>query len=251
MEEFDEDALASLINDALDSKGSSLLYPSSGFHLSFLDTDFMQIAYNAMAKKMTISEAVEAVQEMRDELLSRKVSMSITDLHTVTNNCNKCSLSSTAELPKWNVKNPEVVIIIESPSMDPKAISFMVDCIKEAGFVSDQLCLTYVNRCPKQQKYESQEVINCSPYLHTELQILNPRLIVPMGGLSCSVLFNTDIKIKEYRGSITWLGNWPILPTYSPGYVLKSGGSSVQNFKEDLSYAYQFSSSKKKVNYNG
>lgn len=247
MEEFSEEFLASLIDEALNEKGVSKLKPSSGLHLSLAETDFMQIAFQALAKKMPISEASEAIQDMRDELLTRVVSMSITDLHTVTNNCNKCKIDSSAELPKWNVKNPDLVIIIESPSLDPNAISFMVDSIKQSGFSSDQLCLTYVNRCPKKFKYESQEVINCSPYLHSELQILNPKLTMTMGGLSTSVLLGTEVKIKDYRGNIVWLGGWPILPTYSPGYVLRSGGSSAQHFVDDLVQAYEFVTSKKKA----
>ena len=250
MSEFSEELLASLIDEALNEKGTSKLQPASGLHLSLLDTDFMQIAFQALARKMPISEASEAIQDMRDELLTRVVSMSITDLHTVTNNCIKCKIDSTSELPKWNVKNPDLVIVIESPSLDPNAISFMVDSIKQAGFVSDQLCLTYVNRCPKSSKYEHQEIINCSPYLHTELQILNPKLTLTMGGLATSVILGTEVKIKDYRGNITWLGGWPILPTYSPGYVLRSGGSSVQNFVDDLVQSYDFVTSKKKVKAN-
>jgi DNA polymerase len=247
MEEFSEESLAQLISEALDQKGNNLLYPASGMHLSFMDTDILSLVYDKISNKMTLSEASEILQEVRDEILTRKISMPITDLHTVTHNCNKCKIDATAELPKWNVKDPDLVIVIESPSMDPNAISFMVDQIKKSGFASHQLCLTYVNRCPKQQKYEQEEIINCSPYLHTELQILNPKLIVSMGGLSTSVLFGTEIKMKEYRGNIVWLGNWPILPTYSPGYVLKSGGSSMQHFSDDLSQAYEFVASKKKV----
>jgi hypothetical protein len=57
--------------------------------------------------------------------------------------------------------------------------------------------------------------------LHTEIQLLNPKLIVCLGGVPSSVLFGTDIKIKDIRGQIMWLGYWPILTTYSPNYVLK------------------------------
>lgn len=247
MEEFSEEELAQLIAEALGEKETNSLFPASGMHLSFLDTDILSLVYEKISKKMTLSEASEILQDIRDELLTRKINMSVTDLHTVTHNCSKCKIDAPAELPKWNVKNPDLVIIIESPGMDPNAISFMVDQIKKSGFTSQQLCLTYVNRCPKQQKYEPQEVINCSPYLHTELQIMNPKLIVPMGGLCTSVLFGYETKIKDYRGNIVWLGNWPILPTYSPGYVLKSGGSSMQHFSDDLSQAYEFVASKKKV----
>lgn len=246
MQEFDEDMLSSLIEEALSDSNKNSLYPANGMHLSFMDSDILSIVYNKVSKYIPISESASLLQDIRDELLSRKVSLSLKELHTVTNNCRKCQLSSSAELPKWNVQSPDVVVVIESPSMDSTSISYMVDIIKQSGFNSQQLCLTYVNRCPKSSKYENSEIINCSPYLHTELQILNPKLVITLGSLPASVLFGTEVKLKDYRGNIIWLGSWPVLTTYSPAYVLKAGGSIVEHFSEDFANAYQFVYNKKK-----
>lgn len=246
MEEFDEQQLASLINEALAGKDTNSLFPSSDLHLSYNDSDILTTVFDKVSKYIPISEAAGLLQDIRDELLTRKISLSLKDLHTVTNNCKKCKIDSSAELPKWNVQNPDVVIVIESPSMDPQAISYMVDIIKQAGFSSNQLCLTYLNRCPKRDKYNNAEIINCAPYLHTEIQLLNPKLILTIGALPASALFGSEIKLKDYRGNITWLGNWPILPTYSPSYALKAGGSTLEHFSEDIAQAYQFIYSKKK-----
>lgn len=246
MEEFSEELLNSLIEEALNEKGESLLRPSSGMYLSFGETDLLALTHQYMSKHLPQSELNSIFQEFRSELLSRKVAITPKEVHTVTRNCKKCAIPSTAELPKWNVVDPDVVIVAESPSIEPDAINLMVESIKEAGFKSSDLCLTYVNRCPKFGKYDNKEIINCSPYLHTEIQSLNPKLIVTMGGLACSVIFGTEIKIKDYRGSVTWLGYWPVLPTYSPGYVLKSGANAVEQFRSDMIQAYQFIHQSKK-----
>jgi len=240
MEEFSEELLNSLIEEALNEKGESLLRPASGMYLSFSETDLLNLTYEYMSKHLPESEINKVFQEFRSELTSRKIAMAVKELHTVTHNCNKCNIQARAELPKWNVTDPDAVIVVDSPSIEPEAISFMVESIKQAGFKSSDLCLTYVNRCPKFGKYDNKEIINCSPYLHTEIQILNPKLIITMGGLPASAIFATDIKIKEYRGNITWLGYWPVMPTYSPGYVLKSGATAMEQFKSDIVQAYQF-----------
>ena len=70
--------------------------------------------------------------------------------------------------------------------------------------------------------------------------------LLTIGALPASALFCSEIKLKDYRGNITWLGNWPILPTYSPSYALKAGGSTLEHFSEDIAQAYQFIYSKKK-----
>jgi uracil-DNA glycosylase family 4 len=240
MEEFDEAYLDSLIKEALDDKGTSQMHPSSGMHLGFAESDLMSLVYDKLTNHFPESSLNSFFQEFRSDLVARKVSLSIKDLHTVTRNCRKCSLSSTAELPKWNVTDPDVLIILESPNIQSDAVDLLVSKVKSSGFTSSQLCLTYVNRCPKPGKYENNEIINCSPYLHTEIQILNPKVIVPMGSLVTSVLLNSDIKIKDYRGNLMWLGYWPIVPTYSPAYALRSGASALQNFENDLSYVYKF-----------
>lgn len=240
MEEFSEESLNSLIQEALNDKGDSLLRPPSGMYLSFTETSLLQTVYDYLGKHLPESEVNTIFQDFRSELTSRKVGITVKELHTVTRNCKKCDIPAQAELPKWNVSNPDVVIVADSPSIESEAITLMVESIKLAGFKSSDLCLTYVNRCPKFGKYDNKQIINCSPYLHTELQVLNPKLIITMGGLPSSVLFGTEIKIKEYRGNISWLGYWPILPTYSPGYVLKSGATAIEQFRFDIVQAYQF-----------
>jgi len=240
MEEFSEEFLNSLIKEALNEKGDSLLRPSSGMYLSYSESDLLSVIYDYLTKHLPESEVNSIFQDFRSEFTSRKINLTVKELHTVTRNCTKCNIQLPAELPKWNVSNPDAVIVVDSPSIAPDAIALMIESIKTAGFKSSDLCLTYVNRCPKYGKYDSKEIINCSPYLHTELQLLNPKVIIPMGGLPASVIFGTDIKIKDYRGNITWFGYWPILPTYSPGYVLKSGAVAIEQFCSDINQAYQF-----------
>lgn len=238
MEEFDESLLNQLIKEALRDDDSR--HPFASFHLGLEETDMLSFLHERFSKKIIESEVNEIFMEMRDFILSRRISTSLKDLHTVTKNCDKCKLGSNPELPKWNVKDPLIAIVVESPSMPQESISLLVESAKNAGLTSSELCLTYVNRCPIRRKFENQEIINCSPYLHSELQLLNPKLIVPLGGLAASVLFGAEIKMKDYRGFVSWLGYWPILPTFSPAYALKSGDSSIDMFRKDFQQAADF-----------
>lgn len=247
MEEFDELELQKLIDSALATTDSSHPFGNSGSYLGLAETDILSHVYHRLENKMSLSQISDLFHDIRTDILSRKISTNLKDLHTVTKNCRKCKLDSTPELPKWNVENPDVAIVMESPSISPEAVNLMINTFKEAGFGSDQLCLTYVNRCPIKRKYEDQEVINCSPYLHLELQLLNPKLIVCLGGLPSSIIFGTPIKIKDVRGNINWLGYWPVLSTYSPMYIIKSGGNSPDHFSMDIKQAYSFVNSKLKV----
>lgn len=246
MEEFDEKQIQQLIEEALSENLSQQPKP----HLGLGETDLLEIIFNRLSKKIIESDLADLFCDIRTDLVSRKISLDLKELHSVTKNCKKCNIDSSAELPKWNVENPDVLVIVESPNMTTESVNLMVNSFKNVGFSSQNLCLTYVNRCPVKRKYENKEIINCSPYLHTEIQLLNPKLIVCLGGLPSSILFGTELKIKNIHGRIQWLGYWPILTTYSPMYVLKSNSldqatSINEQFNNDILQAFNFVYKKK------
>jgi len=234
-DEFNEEELDKLIEYALSKSDSPNPLVSSGIHLGIGESEILSYIHEALSKRFIESEVNDIFQEVRGKVNSSKFKLQLHNIHTVTRNCNKCEIKSQAELPKWNIEDPDIVVVIDSPSIPSEAVSVMLDAFKEVGLSSNQLCLTYVNRCPAQRKYEPQEIINCSSYLHSELVALNPKLILCLGGTPTSALFGSPAKsLKDFRGQVTWLGSWPILITYSPMYVLRAGNSAQQAFVNDI-----------------
>lgn len=242
MDEFNEEEVSSFVKRVLSQADGS--HPFSANYLGLAETDLLAALHERLSKRFIESEVNDIFQEARTDIVSRKVSLTLTELHTVTRNCKKCSIQAPAELPKWNVTDPDIAVVIESPSLPADAINVMIEAFKTAGIQSSQLCLTYLNRCPVQRKYEDQEITNCAPYLHSELQLLNPKLIVCLGNLPVSILFGVLLKMKDIHGQVRWLGYWPILSTYSPMYVaraLQAGQPTVvQQFQQDITNAKNF-----------
>lgn len=245
MEEFSEEEVEQIIQKALSETDSANPMVPNGIHLGIGEPDILSEIHERLSKKIIESELNEIFADVRGEINSSRYRISLKEIHTITRNCKKCSIESTAELPKWNVENPDVAVVIDSPNLPQEGISVMLEAFKNAGFKSEQLCLTYVNRCPVQRKYEPQEVQNCAPYLHTELVCMNPKLIICLGSIPAASLFGEAIKIKDYRGDITWLGSWPIMPTYSPLYVLRSGEAAKNMLFNDIQTAKNFVSQEK------
>ena len=242
MEEFSEDEVTLFVKRALTQHEGK--HPFSANHLGLAETDLLQSLHQRLSKRFIESEVNDIFQDVRTDIIARKVPITLTELHTVTRNCTKCKLAATAELPKWNVTDPDIVVVIESPSLPSEAVGVMIEAFKTAGVQSGQLCLTYVNRCPVQRKHEDHEISNCVPYLHSEIQLLNPKLIVCLGNLPASVLFGVPLKMKDIHGEVRWLGYWPILSTYSPMYVARASqtenSSIVQQFQQDIVQAKKF-----------
>lgn len=234
-DEFNEEELDKLIEYALGKSESANPFVSSGLHLGLAESETLSKLHNSLSKRFVESEVNDIFQEVRGELNNSTFRLDLKSIHTVARNCNKCSISAQAELPKWNLQNPDIVVVIDSPSLPSEAIAVMLNAFKNAGLSSDQLCLTYVNRCPAQRKYEPQEVMNCTPYLHSELIAFNPKLILCLGGTPTTAVFGAPAKsLKDFRGQVTWLGSWPIMATYSPMYVLRAGESAQQAFVNDI-----------------
>jgi len=236
--DFNPEELQKLISSALDDSVAPI--DRSFGQLGFMESNVIESIFTALEDKLPHSELISLIRDSRIPALSVQNNLKITDLHTVTHNCTKCSFSGISpQLPKWNVTNPDVVFINYTSYMDQQASALFVSALKAAGFSSDKVCLTYLVRCPT-RAVEPQHVLNCTNYLHTELQIMNPKLIVPIGADSLSAVFGTEVKIKDYKGKISWLGSWPIFPLYSIQYTLKSGASAEDEFKADMFQAYQF-----------
>lgn len=240
---FNQEELNQLIEEALDDSAPKIQRTYG--QLGFLESDVIERIFNAFETQLGHTDIVNVIQEARVERTEALIGkLKITDLHTVTHNCTKCKqigLNPSPNLPKWNTTNPDVVFVLDSPVLDQQASAVFVGGLKNAGFNSEKVCLTYLVRCPVHPSaINSQHFDNCSPYLHQEIQIMNPKLICPIGTNALRLFFGSDATIKDYKGKISWLGSWPIFPLYSLSYIIKSGSTAEDNFKADMIQAYQF-----------
>lgn len=244
MQEFSQEDLDALIQEALSGEDSKLI-PKNGLRLGLLETNMLSHMYETFTKHIPNERLVSLFQEVRNDILLSKNNLTLKDLHTVTKNCKKCpAVIGPSDLPKWNSQNPDVLFIADNPKIDKDSADLLVTSMKSAGFDSTKVALTYVTRCSLNRKPEASEVTNCSGYLHTEIQLLNPKIIVPLGLLPLASMLNANVQLKEYRGRINWLGYWPILATYSPIYCVRSEGQHSEQFAADMQLAYDFCYSK-------
>lgn len=79
------------------------------------------------------------------------------------------------------------------------------------------------NRAPLQN-----EVDGCSPYLVEQIRIIQPKVIVTLGGPATKLMLNTDIGITRLRGQWHEYADpecqlhIPIMPTFHPAYLLRN-----------------------------
>ena len=86
-------------------------------------------------------------------------------------------------------------------------------------------CFTNTVRCiPPNNKPLQRHINACAPYLDEEIQLMKPKVIVPLGTVALKrVLNNKRATITKYRGDILWSETYQavIAPTYHPAYILR------------------------------
>lgn len=110
------------------------------------------------------------------------------------------------------------------------------DIIHAMGLKREDVYIANVlkSRPPNNRTPLAQEVEGCSPFLTEQIQIIEPRVIVTLGGPATKLLLNTDVGITRLRGQ--WARRLfgeveiDVLPTFHPAYLLRN--YTIQTRKE-------------------
>jgi DNA polymerase len=77
-------------------------------------------------------------------------------------------------------------------------------------------------RPPGNRNPEPGEALACEPYLHRQIDLLQPRLIIALGKVAAANLLATDASVASMRGRIHQYRGIPLIVTYHPAYLLRS-----------------------------
>jgi DNA polymerase len=77
------------------------------------------------------------------------------------------------------------------------------------------------NRKPKPE-----EMATCIPYLHEQIDLIRPRVIVALGATAVEGLLGKTLGITKLRGAWKMYRGTPLMPTYHPAYLLRNQAMS-------------------------
>src|SRR5262249_513422 len=81
----------------------------------------------------------------------------------------------------------------------------------------------YGNRKPT-----AEEMQTCLPYLLEQIQLIQPRVVVALGATAMEGLFGRVIPITKLRGTCQNFKGTPIMPTFTPLYLLRNQAGAVK-----------------------
>ena len=94
-------------------------------------------------------------------------------------------------------------------------------------------------RPPGNRNPTPEELALCAPFLHRQIELVAPRLLVTLGNVPTQALFGTTQGITRMRGQWKTLTinslTVPALPTLHPAFLLRTPSAKAQAWKDMLS----------------
>jgi uracil-DNA glycosylase len=91
-------------------------------------------------------------------------------------------------------------------------------------------------RPPNNRNPEPLEAVQCEPYLHRQIALIQPRLIIALGKVAAVNLLKREASVSSLRGTVHDYHGTPMIITYHPAYLLRSLPDKAKAW-EDLCFA--------------
>ncbi|MDN5360450.1 MAG: uracil-DNA glycosylase [Thermotogaceae bacterium] len=161
----------------------------------------------------------------------------MSEIEETINQCTKCPLHETRAntVPgEGNIHSP-VVFVGEGPGADEDAAGrpfvgragkLFEEILKAVSFSREDVFITNVVKCrpPNNRNPMPDEMMSCAPFLFSQLQVINPILIVTLGAVPLSFLLEKKtVRITSMRGNlIEYKDGVMIFPMFHPSYLLRN-----------------------------
>ena len=166
-------------------------------------------------------------------------------------NCKKCILHQTRTQTVFGIgdKKAQWMFIGEAPGLDEdrkgepfvgRAGQLLTKMLKAIGFERSEVYIANIIKCrpPDNRNPRLEEIVQCLSYLHRQIQLVQPEIIVLLGGVAANTLLKQQTPVSRLRGQIHHIENTqaPVIVTYHPAYLLRSPNQKAAAW-EDLQFA--------------
>lgn len=158
-----------------------------------------------------------------------------TELQQEVSVCQRCSLCETRTQTVFGSGNQRAdwMLIGEAPGQNEdlegqpfvgKAGQLLTEMIRALGLKREQVYIANVLKCrpPGNRDPKAEEVAACADYLHRQIELVEPKIILAIGRIAAQNLLKTQEPLAKLRGVVHHLQNKPLIVIYHPAYLLRS-----------------------------
>ena len=172
------------------------------------------------------------------------------EIHT----CQKCELGKTRNHFVFGGGNPDANILFvgEAPGEqeDKTGVPFvgragkLLDrVLEEVGISRQDVFIANVLKCrpPKNRDPLPEEIALCENYLHRQIEIIKPNVIVALGRISANTLLRASNALKNMRGITYKYHDTDLRVTYHPAAILRNMGmyDLLKNDMQEIAEKYR------------
>jgi DNA polymerase len=160
--------------------------------------------------------------------------------------CVKCpNLASSRQNVVFGVGdiNAGLMFVGEAPGADEDAQGepfvgaagqLLTRVIKAMDLTREQVYIANILKCRPDTPGESSgnrkptadEMKTCIPYLHSQIDLIQPKVLVALGATSVEGLLGKTVGITKLRGHWQSYRGVPLMPTFHPAYLLRNQAMS-------------------------
>jgi DNA polymerase len=156
--------------------------------------------------------------------------------------CGKCAhLQASRKNVVFGVGNIDAPLMFvgEAPGADEdeqgepfvgRAGQLLTKIIEATGLKRGDVYIANILKCrpdtPGQsagnRKPTPEEMATCIPYLHEQIDIIQPKVLIALGATAVEGLLGKTLGITKLRGNWQTYRGTPLMPTYHPAYLLRN-----------------------------
>jgi DNA polymerase len=167
-----------------------------------------------------------------------------TDIGPACTRCKLCTLGRSQIVFGVGSPKARLMFVGEAPGEDEdkkgepfvgRAGQLLTKIIEAIGLSREQVYIANVIKCrpPGNRNPEPDEVAACEPFLFRQIDVIQPRVIVPLGKFAAQSLLRTMDPITRLRGRQFDYRGAILIPTFHPAYLLRNP-SAKREVWEDM-----------------
>jgi DNA polymerase len=183
------------------------------------------------------SEPVVADPEQTAPRVTGDAAGDLAALRTHIGDCTRCKLHTLGRHQVvFGAGNPhaKLMFVGEAPGADEdiqgepfvgRAGQLLTKIIEAIDLKRSDVYIANVIKCrpPGNRNPEPDEVATCEPFLFTQIDTIQPKVIVALGTFAAKALLKTDTPISKIRGQVfEFRGGVKLIPTFHPAFLLRS-----------------------------
>ena len=163
--------------------------------------------------------------------------------------CTRCDLHKTRTQAVCGAGTlaADLLVIGEAPGADEdrqgepfvgQAGQLLTRMLRAAGLDRDTVYIANILKCrpPENRNPHAAEIEQCLPFLQRQIELVQPRLILVVGGVAAHNMLDSEEPVGKLRGRVHHFGEQqiPLVVTYHPAYLLRSPAQKSKSWADLL-----------------